>query len=190
MSIEQFLSDQKDVILKKWFDLILETYPADTAAFLKKQNNRFANPVGHTIHQGMEQILQGLTGEHTPEQVSEFLDNIIRIRAVQDMTASAAVSFIFSLKDVVRDTLRTASGQTMPYEELLALESRIDRLALTSFDIFMQCREKLYDIKANEMRNMTFRLLQRVNKMDEGQEKKPDTPDSTSENVQQKEVTP
>lgn len=189
MSIEQFLADQKDLILKKWFDLILETYPADTATFLKKQENRFTNPVGYTILQGMEQILEGLTGEHTPEQISAFLDNIIRIRAVQDMSASTAVSFIFSLKHVIRESLRTAS-HTMPYEELLTLESRIDRLALTSFDIFMQCREKLYDIKANEMRNMTFRLLQRVNRMDEDQEKKPDPPESTSENVQQNEVTP
>ena len=190
MSIEKFLAEQKDVILKKWFDLILETYPPDTSAFLKKQSNRFSNPVGHTIHEGMLQILAGLTGEHTEEKISEFLDNIIRIRAVQDLTASKAVSFIFSLKQVIRETLRASSQKPMPYEELLALESRIDTLALAAFDIFMQCREKLYDIKANEMRNMTFRLLQRVNKMDEDQGKKPDPADSTSQNVQQNEVNP
>jgi len=190
MSIEQFLSVQKDAILRKWFDLVLETYPADTTAFLKKQQNRFANPVGQTILQGLDEILMGLAGDRTSDQVAAFLDNIIRIRAVQDMTASTAVSFIFSLKKVIREILRADSGRPVPYEELLTLESRIDDLALASFDIFMQCREKLYDIKANEMRRMTFRLLQRVNDMDEDQEKKPDPADNTSENVQQNEVTP
>ncbi len=174
MSIEQFLSEQKDTILTKWFDLVLDTYPPDTAVFLKKQDNPFANPVGHTIREGMGHVLDELVRETPSGQIGVFLDNIIRIRAVQDLTPERALSFIFSLKEVVREALRTASHQPLPYDELLAFESRVDRLALLSFDIFVQCREKLYDIKANELRKMTFRLLQRVNDMDEDQEKKPD----------------
>jgi hypothetical protein len=188
MSIEQFLSGHKDAILTQWFDAVLESYPSDTANFLKKQSNRFTNPVGHTIMQGMEQIFDNLVSQGSPEQVTAFLDNIIRIRAVQDMTPAVALSFIFSLKDVIRLMLRNEKGP-IPYEELLSLETRIDRLALASFDIFMGCREKLYDIKANELRNMTFRLLQRVNRMEGDQTGKSDPADSTSENDQTKEVS-
>ncbi|MDA8079072.1 MAG: RsbRD N-terminal domain-containing protein [Nitrospiraceae bacterium] len=177
MSIEQFLSEQKDAILKGWFDLVLDTYPPDTASFLKKQDNPFTNPVGHTIREGMGHILDELAGETPSGQIGAFLDNIIRIRAVQDLTPERALSFIFSLKEVVREALRAESRQPLPYDELLAFESRVDRLALTSFGIFVQCREKLYDIKANELRNMTFRLLQQVNNVDEDQGKKPDPAD-------------
>jgi len=28
--------------------------------------------------------------------------------------------------------------------------------------VYMKCREKIYEIKANEARNMTFRLLQQA----------------------------
>ena len=49
----------------------------------------------------------------------------------------------------------------------MLLEDEIDGLGLLAFDIFMQCREKLYDIKANEMRHMTFRLLQQANLVSE-----------------------
>jgi hypothetical protein len=48
------------------------------------------------------------------------------------------------------------------FRELLTLESRIDQLANASFDIFMKCREKLYEIRANELRNWTYRALQKT----------------------------
>jgi hypothetical protein len=67
---------------------------------------------------------------------------------------------------------------------LLALESRIDSLALFSFDIFVACREKLYDIKANELRNMTFRLLQKVNVSDEDEGKEPGSSSCNNDNAQ------
>ena len=47
--------------------------------------------------------------------------------------------------------------------ELLELESRIDELALLSFNIFMKYREKIYDLKANELKKQTFRLLNALN---------------------------
>jgi hypothetical protein len=47
-------------------------------------------------------------------------------------------------------------------EELAAFDAAIDDLALFSFDIYMKCREKIYELKANEARSMTFRLLQQA----------------------------
>ncbi len=47
-------------------------------------------------------------------------------------------------------------------EELVIFESRIDAIALHAFDSFMKCREKIYEIKTNETKNMTFRLLQKA----------------------------
>jgi len=46
--------------------------------------------------------------------------------------------------------------------ELKEIELRIDSLALLAFDLFMACREKIYELKANEARNMTYRLLQKA----------------------------
>ncbi len=47
-------------------------------------------------------------------------------------------------------------------EELAALESRIDDMALLAFDLFMGCREKIYELRANEVRNRTVRLLKKA----------------------------
>ena len=188
MTLEKFLSERRADILKKWFDLVIETYPADTATFLRNQKNPFTNPVGHTIYQGIETILDALISPAS-EGLSEFLDNIIRVRAVQNFSPSQAISFIFSLKKVVLEELRRSFQGIPPYEEVLALEARIDALALSSFDLFMKCREKLYDIKANELRNMTFRLLQRVNDIGGGEDKKNGLTESNDDNAKEKEVT-
>jgi hypothetical protein len=188
MTLAKFLSEKRADVLKKWFDLVLETYPADTSTFLRNQTNPFTNPVGRTIYQGIEKIFDELISPASGE-FSEFLDDIIRVRAVQDFSPSQAISFVFSLKKVVREELKQSFQGNFPDEEVLALEARIDALALSSFDLFMKCREKLYDIKANELRNMTFRLLQRVNDIGEGEEKKNGLTESNDDNAKEKEVT-
>jgi len=186
MNFKDLLLEKKSAILKRWFDVILESYPADTSNFLKKQKNRFANPVGYTISQGIEglfgEILQGIDSE----KASPFLDNIIRIKAIQDFSASQAVSFIFLLKKVIREEFEKEIKENQISIELAALEVKIDELALLSFDIFMKCREKIYDLKAEEIKRMTFKLLQRANLICEIQE--PETDLESSQILTQSEI--
>ena len=80
------------------------------------------------------------------------------------------MSFLFLLKDVIRDSLEKEIREDSVMKELVELESRIDRLALLSFDIYMKCRERIYEIKADEVKRLTFRLLQRANLICEIQE--------------------
>ncbi|OGK11598.1 MAG: hypothetical protein A2W80_01200 [Candidatus Riflebacteria bacterium GWC2_50_8] len=167
MRLKRLLSEKKSAVLRRWFDDIVETYPPDTSQFLKKQKNQFANPVGSTILQGIENIFDGLLKGLDKNEISPFLDNIIRIRAVQDFTPPQALSFIFLLKKIIRNEIAKEISDNELSEELLEFESEIDNLALISFDIYMQCREKLYEIKANEVKRMTFRLLQQANLLTE-----------------------
>lgn len=163
MDLTNLLSEKRQAILNRWFDAILETYPADTSHFLKKQNNQFTNPVGHTIHQGMEHILGELFCGTDLDKLIPSLDNIIRIRAVQDMTPSRAVGFILHLKSIIREELGSSVREHSARRDVLGLEERIDTLALMAFDIYLQCREKIYELKANETKRLTYRLLQRAN---------------------------
>lgn len=188
MNLKDVLSEKRSAILKRWFDVILETYPADTSIFLKKQKDRFANPVGATISQGIENIFDELLQGGDMEKVSPFLDNIVRIRAVQDFTPSGALTFIFNLKKVIREELESEADKTPILKDLTALESRIDDLALLSFNIYMQCREKLYDIRANEVKSSTFRLLQRANLICDIQDQEPDSEDNKLINIKRKEA--
>ncbi len=164
ITLESFLSQKKSAIVGKWFEAILETYPAETANFLKAQKNQFANPVGSTVSHEIENIFQELLHAQgfDPEKVSPFLDRIVRIRAIQDFSPSKAVAFVFFLKKVIREVLASDIQKNQLAEELLAIEARIDHLALLSFDIYMKCREKLYELRATDVINGTYLLLKRA----------------------------
>lgn len=162
MSLLKQLTRKKSGIIKKWFDGIIATYPVDTAQFLANQKDPFANPVGQTTRENLEAIFDQIITAANPNTVHEFLNPIIRIRAIQDFTPAKAISWIFDLKDIIRNDLALHAGDGQHLEELNRLERRIDQFGLQAFDIYMQCREKIYDLKANEMRARTLSAFSRA----------------------------
>ncbi len=166
-NLKKLLVERKTAIVKQWFAVVLESYPEDTSGFLKKTDAQFTNPVGYTLAQGIEGLYDGLLQGLIPDMLSVFLESIVRIRAVQDFRPSQAVGFIFPLKAIIRDELGPAIAERGLSEELTAFESVVDDLALYSFDLYMRCREKLSEIKVNEMKSNTFRLLQQANERSE-----------------------
>jgi len=137
---------RREAIVKEWLARTLRSYPEQTSRFLFQQKDPFRNPVGHHFGFGFAALVDELLGEMDAARLTPAMDAVIRIRAVQDFSASEAVAFVFVLKDVFRDELREDSGA------LADLDGRIDELALLAFDLFMKCREKLYEIKAGEER--------------------------------------
>lgn len=161
MHLLKQLSKKKNVIIKKWFDKVVDSYPTDTARFLKSQKDPFANPVGQTTLQGLDGIIDLLSGGIDPQKAKALIDPIIRIRAIQDFTAARAVRFVFELKDLLHDLLpEKEDRQTL--KALQTIDRRIDELGLVAFDVYMQCREKLYDLQANEMKARTYSAFARA----------------------------
>jgi hypothetical protein len=162
--LEELLLAQKTAILDRWSDLILETYPVDSRKFFRTQEDRFANPVGANIREGIEGLYDGLVKGIDTETgaFSDFLDQVIRIRAVQQFSPAKAVGFLFFLKTAIRETLRQELKSKEMLQELMEFESRIDGLALMAFNIYMQCRETLFDVRVNEIRSRVSRILERA----------------------------
>ena len=163
MKLEDHLKQKASHIRKRWVELIIETYPADSQRFFREQKDRFANPVGTTLSREVESLYHELLHGMDPEKVNTSLDEIVRIRAVQDFSPARAMSFVFLLKRVLREELDQEIKQSSAaYEELLTLESRLDEMALRGFDLYVRCREKIYEIRAKEAKNQVSRLLQKA----------------------------
>jgi hypothetical protein len=160
--LESLLLQRSSSVLDKWFDAVLGTYPPDTKRFLKKQKDRFANPVGTTLFKEMENLYQELLRGLDREKSFAILDRIIRIRAVQDFPPSEAVGFLFSLKAIIRSELESEIRKNDLNEELFRLDERIDDLVLLAFDIYMQCKEKIFEIRVSEAKNHVSRLLRKA----------------------------
>ena len=162
--LKQSLLEKKTKILKQWFDVVLDSYPADTQKFVKGQKDRFANPVGHAVLTGLEGILDELLrgSDYELDKISVFLDQIIRIRAIQDFTPSQALGFLQGLKNIVRKELKNQLKDVAAYEELQVFESAIDGVNAVAFDIYMGCREQLYDLRAKDLKARTSALLKKT----------------------------
>jgi hypothetical protein len=160
MELASLLKQNRKSILDRWFDLVIQTYPRDSAEFLTRQKDPFRNPVGHAIVQGLGPIYDQIVAGLDPDRLRDALDRIIRIRSVQEFTPSEAVGFVFQLKTVIRDVL----GDRIPGEihdgsgsgaagEAAEIASRIDAVALLAFEKYVECRETLHEIRCREIRN-------------------------------------
>ena len=149
MGLNEALTAKRGVVLERWFQAVLATYPEETARFLAGGADPFANPVGHTVREGLGRLYDRFVADVPTSELSSAIDGIVRIRAVQEFTPSAAVGFVYTLRKILREELADAAldpaGQAV-------LENGVDRLALVAFDVYMQCREKIFEIRVREIK--------------------------------------
>jgi hypothetical protein len=138
-------------VATEWLKRVLASYPEQTARILLQEKDRFRNPVGYALKEGLPVLVEELFGGMNQERVVPALEQIVRIRAVQDFSAAQAVGFVFLLKPIVAQTPGLAN-----------IDSRIDELALLAFDLFMKCREQLYEARVNETKRRVFALERRA----------------------------
>jgi hypothetical protein len=107
-----------------------------------------------------KELLKAKEMDH--EILTSLLDPIIRIRAIQNFSPGQAISFIFLLKKAIRENIKKEASEEQLFNELLLFESKIDQLVMIAFNLYMECKEKIYDLKANEMRNTTYKAFKRA----------------------------
>ena len=162
MVLAKLLARQKANIVKAWFDRLINSYPPDTAQFLKSQKDQFANPVGFTAQESMQGLFDLMLEKWDRPALIKNLDPIIRVRAIQNFSPSQAVSFILDLKPLVRSQVDQASVSA---EELARFDQRVDDLLLLAFDIYLQCREKIYELKVSTERDKIYSAFSRAGRI-------------------------
>lgn len=166
LKLADFLVLEQQAVLDRWFELVMDTYAETTAVLWKKNHDPFSNPVRHKFETGMRGIVVALASCGNAPRAEVFtplLDEIVRVRAVQDFAPSQATTFIFLLKKAIRETLWPKIIEHDLFVDLLALESSIDMLALFALDIYCQCREKIAELRISQIRKQYDRLLKRAN---------------------------
>lgn len=162
MQLDEFLEKHKATLVKHWFDTVVASYPADTQRFIKAQNDPFANPVGQTTLRSLRALFDALLQDVDRQAVVDHLDPIIRIRAVQDFTPSRAVAFVPALKGLIAAQLGAQRHEAPIRDQWQQLEARLDAMVLIAFDIYMQCREKLSDLRVNLERDRIYQAMSRA----------------------------
>lgn len=165
MLIEDIAQQRRSEILDRWRRMIAESYPAQTAVFLQTQKDRFRNPVGHTIAEQTAELFDALLNGADSKSLSQLVEPLVRIRAVQDFTPAQAVDFVFGLKAAVRHEVALEIQEAAVTKSLLEFESRVDAAALLAFDRYMECREQIYRLRTDELKRQTQHALDRIARM-------------------------
>lgn len=162
MRLSDLLEKHKKVIVHQWFDLLADSYPPDTAKFIKAQKDPFHNPMGDAARNGLEALFNGLIQGIDSDTACSFLDPIIRIRAIQQFSPAQALLFILELKKIIRELLKKELNDVSLHQELAQIDCRVDDLCLLAFNIYVKCRETVYQLQTEEVRNRTFKVLHRA----------------------------
>lgn len=158
MSLKAILQDKRQAIKKRWLDLVLADYSPDTSKFLKNKKDQFANPVGHTLTQGLDVLADAIIDERDAAEVDDTLEDVIRIRAVQELPPSVGVGFLQALKRAVE----LEAGQELEPKDLRDFDRRVDAMALRAFDVYMACRAKIFELRINDLRRNTLDAREQV----------------------------
>jgi len=161
------VKEKRVEVAAAWGDLTLGTYPAASATLFLNEKDPFRNPVGATVRRSVTTLLDGLLGEASAEDVDRALDCVVRLRAVQDFTPAQAAGFVFLLKTALARTLGNEPASASS-AQAGAFGARIDALALSAFDIFTACRQRIFELRANEAKARVHSLLRRAGMVEDG----------------------
>ncbi len=164
MTFEQVLSGKRHDILRKWLRLVFATYPPNTEIFLRNERDRFANPVGYTITCNLEEMLDGLIENIDIRELSSCVEEVVKIRAVQDFSPSQALSFVWLLKRATSEILDQEIFTPEINIGWRAFDSKIDQMAALAFDLYSDCKDKIGELKLRELRSENDTLMKMMGK--------------------------
>lgn len=161
MSLRELLIEKRPALCARWIDAVLGEYGEVTAARWRKEKDRFANPIGHALSDGLPELLDAVVEGATGERAMTALEDIVRIRSVQDLAPSKAVGFVYLLRGAIRQELGDALAHGAHAAELAELDARVEQLALVAFDTYVGLREHAYQLRQEELRRSVASILRR-----------------------------
>ncbi len=156
----QFLKTHNKTIVEEWISGTIATYPGETARTLKN-SDEFANPVGATLSDALSKLFHTLLESPDPASLAKAIEPIIRIRAIQTFNASEAIRFVFFLKKILRELVQK-EGKTQFISSLSDFELFIDQTALSAFNVYTECKQAVYELKAQRAEKQVSTLLKKA----------------------------
>lgn len=165
--LKEVLRAHERELLSGWFEQMMQSYPEESRKYFKKINSDFANPVGANLYHCLENLLHTLLSDAPDaDAVNEHVTMILRIKAVQEVLPSQAVSFVPALKQIVERVCGKALRDGgVSIQEWLDFYSDLDTVALYAFDSYSDSRELIYKMRLDQIRQ-TNDILVRADLVD------------------------
>ncbi len=153
-SFKKFLQEHKRAILEAWFQSLINIYPAERRDFLRRKEETFTNAIGSSIYEALAKLLGEIIEDKNLGRIEDSLRELIHLRAVEDFSPGQAISFLPTLRQIIKEELRSANLINAYQKEYDHLVNLIDELTMRAFDIYMGCREKIFNLKVKELKRI------------------------------------
>ena len=151
MDVAEGFRCHREKIVDRWVEYFLSTYIS--SGFFVKEKDKFANPVGGNLREGLQRLFLLLSKGADPAEFTAPLEQIISIRSVQEFTPAQAVAPLNGIKHIVREVFEADKERKQLVSGLYDFEFSVDLAVLAAFDIYMKYRERLYQVRINEIRS-------------------------------------
>jgi len=140
-SIFEMISEKRESILALWQAAVRANGPLSHGL-----------PLDTALKEQATSLLEWLISGESPVKARPFLKEICELKAVSGLNPSEALGFIPELKGIIRLVLDEHT------DNLSEVDRRIDQLLLLAFDEYSDCRERIMEIKVDEIRRSAGRL--------------------------------
>lgn len=151
MKLREALHNNRYKIVDKWVDYTLSTY--ESSSFFKREKDAFANPIGGTVRPALKNLFSILSKGQDAENCKKPLSDLMHLRSVQVFFPSQAVAPLNAVKHITREILVSDKETAHLVSELYDFEFAVDLTMLAAFDLYMECREKIYQVRINEIKS-------------------------------------
>jgi hypothetical protein len=156
--LQERIAYKRQSVTQQWLDAVLRTYPRDSARFLSRQQDPFTNPAGQAMARAIPVLLDAIVRA----RVEPCLEAVLKLRSLQDFSASQAVGFVLTVKPLLREAVAGDGGGRGTDEQWRQVDARVDEIALIAFDVYMRCRELMYEVRYKQVKRMHHLFLERA----------------------------
>ncbi|MBF0541430.1 MAG: hypothetical protein HQK91_08285 [Nitrospirae bacterium] len=116
-------------------------------------------PLKHIFVAGLERIFDELIDGKLPDIKHPMLNDVIAILAIQDSAPSKALSFYTMLTSLIKNRFKKQLLEEEMNNQFIVFIENINNAMGVSFDIYMNIRERLFNLKIKEIMASNSRLL-------------------------------
>lgn len=151
MELQEALWDVRDRIIDQWVNYTLSTYKS--SEFFKGEKDKFANPIGGSVREALSALFVLILKGEEGSDYSAPVEQLMKLRSVQEFSPSQAVAPLNAVKHITRDVIKKDKDTQKFVNELYDFDFAVDLAVLAAFDLYMHSRERLYQVRINEIKS-------------------------------------
>ncbi|MFW6053062.1 MAG: RsbRD N-terminal domain-containing protein [Desulfosalsimonas sp.] len=157
---DEIISANRDRWISKWFEALMRSYPEESAGFFKDTRDPFSNPVGAALEKGIRDLFDVVAADVFDSRAAhDALEPMIKVRSLQEFSPSEALGFIAEIKKIIKQDPAAKQQTKTEAERIDRIADNADRALLAAFDIYMDCKKHVYNLRARQARDSVRQLL-------------------------------